>query len=78
YDQSKNFENQLKDDDLKGWDDIVIRIKQNLTPESVLFRHAIRVSIVLFIGYVFVQLTNIEYGYWILLTALFVSQPNFN
>jgi uncharacterized membrane protein (TIGR01666 family) len=78
YDQSKNLENQLKDDDLKGWDDIVIRIKQNLTPESVLFRHAIRVSIVLFIGYVFVQLTNIEYGYWILLTALFVSQPNFN
>ncbi|MFW1735885.1 YccS family putative transporter [Acinetobacter sp. ULE_I001] len=78
YDQSKNFENQLKDDDLKGWDDIAIRIKQNLTPESVLFRHAIRVSIVLFIGYIFVQLTNIEYGYWILLTALFVSQPNFN
>ncbi len=77
-DQSKHIENQLKDDDLKGWDDIVIRIKQHLTPESVLFRHAIRVSIVLFFGYVFVQLTNIEYGYWILLTALFVSQPNFN
>ena len=44
----------------------------------MLFRHAIRVSIVLFFGYVFVQLTNIQYGYWILLTALFVSQPNFN
>ncbi len=44
----------------------------------MLFRHAIRLSVVLFIGYVFVQLTNIEYGYWILLTALFVSQPNFN
>ena len=78
FDQSKHLENQLKDDDLKGWDDIVIRVKQHLTPESVLFRHAIRVSIVLFIGYVFVQLTNIEYGYWVLLTALFVSQPNFN
>ncbi|MEG0344807.1 MAG: YccS family putative transporter, partial [Acinetobacter sp.] len=77
-DQSKHIEHQLKDDDLKGWDDIFIRIKQNLTPESVLFRHAIRVSIVLFIGYVFIQMTNIEYGYWVLLTALFVSQPNFN
>lgn len=77
-DQSKHIENQLKDDDLKGWDDIVSRVKQHLTPESVLFRHAIRVSIVLFIGYVFVQVTQIEYGYWILLTALFVSQPNFN
>ncbi|AXY57495.1 TIGR01666 family membrane protein [Acinetobacter chinensis] len=77
-DKTRHIEHQLKDDDLKGWDDIVIRIKQNLSPESVLFRHAIRVSIVLFIGYIFVQLTGIEYGYWILLTALFVSQPNFN
>ena len=78
FDKAKHIEHQLKDDDLKGWDDMVIRIKQHLTPESVLFRHAIRVSIVLLIGYIFVQLTNIEYGYWILLTALFVSQPNFN
>lgn len=77
-DRHKYAENQLKDDDLKGWEDIVARIKQNLTPESVLFRHAIRVSLVLFIGYVFVQITEIEYGYWVLLTALFVSQPNFN
>ena len=44
----------------------------------MLFRHAVRVSIVLLIGYVFVQVSNIEYGYWVLLTALFVSQPNFN
>ncbi|WP_353143564.1 YccS family putative transporter [Acinetobacter pragensis] len=78
FDKAKHIENQLKDDDLKGWDDIVIRIKQHLTPESVLFRHAVRVSLVLFIGYIFVQLTDIQYGYWILLTALFVSQPNFN
>lgn len=74
----KHIENQLKDDDLKGWDDIKVRIKQHLTPESVLFRHAIRLSIVLLISYIFVQVSNIEYGYWILLTALFVSQPNFN
>ncbi|NNH87208.1 YccS family putative transporter [Acinetobacter terrae] len=78
FDKAKHIENQLKDDDLKGWNDVLIRIKQHLTPESVLFRHAIRVSIVLLIGYIFVQVTNIEYGYWILLTALFVSQPNFN
>ena len=77
-DKSKHIEQQLIDDDLKSWDDIVIRIKQHLTPESVLFRHAIRLSIVLLIGYIFVQVTNIQYGYWILLTALFVMQPNFN
>ncbi|ENX39461.1 YccS family putative transporter [Acinetobacter sp. NIPH 2100] len=75
---AQHAENQLKDDDLKGWNDILVRVKQHLTPESVLFRHAIRLSIVLFIGYLFIQLTNIAYGYWILLTALFVCQPNFN
>ncbi|MCR4530004.1 YccS family putative transporter [Acinetobacter venetianus] len=75
---AQQAENQLKDDDLKGVNDIIIRIKQHLSPESVLFRHAVRLSIVLFIGYVFIQLTNISYGYWILLTALFVCQPNFN
>lgn len=77
-DNAQQPEHQLKDDDIKGMKDIVVRIKQNLTPESVLFRHAIRLSIVLFIGYVFIQMTNIAYGYWILLTALFVCQPNFN
>lgn len=77
-DKNKYIENQLKDDDLKGWEDIVARIRQNLTPESVLFRHAIRLSCVLLVSYIFVQITNIEYGYWVLLTALFVSQPNFN
>lgn len=75
---AQQVENQLKDDDLKGWKDIQVRVQQHLTPESVLFRHAVRLSIVLLIGYVFIQLTQIEYGYWILLTALFVCQPNFN
>lgn len=75
---STKQEHQLKDDDLKGFTDIKIRILQHLTPESVLFRHAVRLSIVLFSSYLFVQMTDIKYGYWILLTALFVSQPNFN
>lgn len=73
-----SVEEQLKDDDLKGWQDIKVRITQNLTPESVLFRHAIRLSLVLFMGYIFVQYTDIQYGYWILLTSVFVVQPNFN
>ncbi|WP_288387799.1 YccS family putative transporter [uncultured Acinetobacter sp.] len=77
-DKVKQIDHQLKDDDLKGWNDIIVRIRQNLTPESVLFRHAVRLSVVLVVGYIFVQTTDIQYGYWILLTALFVCQPNFN
>ncbi|RYY77783.1 MAG: TIGR01666 family membrane protein [Moraxellaceae bacterium] len=69
---------QLRDDSLQGVTDIWQRIRQNLSPESVLFRHAVRLSLVLLLAYVFIQVTQLEYGYWILLTALFVSQPNFN
>lgn len=76
--QEAQQESPLKDDDLKGWADIFSRVQQNFTPESVLFRHAIRVSLVLFCSYLFIQATNIHYGFWVLLTALFVSQPNFN
>ncbi|MEA9390684.1 YccS family putative transporter [Acerihabitans sp. TG2] len=70
-------ENNLADDKLTGWNDIRLRIKRNLTPESALFRHAVRMSVVLCIGYAFIQLSGLHYGYWILLTSLFVCQPNY-
>lgn len=69
---------QLRDDSLQGFADAWQRIRQNLSPESVLFRHAVRLSLVLLLAYIFIQVTQLDYGYWILLTALFVSQPNFN
>lgn len=71
-------ENELADDSLTGLDDIWQRLKRNLTPESALFRHAVRMSVVLCVGYAFIQLTGLQHGYWILLTSLFVCQPNYN
>jgi len=68
----------LSNDGLTGWADIRLRISSHLTPESALFRHAIRMSLLLCTGYVFIQLTGLHHGYWILLTSLFVCQPNYN
>ena len=76
--QPQSTENELADDSLTGLDDIWQRLKRNLTPESALFRHAVRMSVVLCIGYAFIQLTGLQHGYWILLTSLFVCQPNYN
>ncbi|WP_413734433.1 YccS family putative transporter [Sodalis sp. RH21] len=70
-------ENNLADDKLTGWSDIRLRISRNLSPESALFRHAVRMSLVLCVGYAFIQLSGLRYGYWILLTSLFVCQPNY-
>lgn len=80
--QSVNTEsaqdNALAEDKLAGPKDIWLRISHNLTPQSVLFRHAVRMSIVLCIGYAIIQLADLKNGYWIMLTSLFVCQPNYN
>ena len=68
----------LSSEGLTGWSDIRLRFSRHLTPESSLFRHAVRMSLVLCIGYAFIQLTGLERGYWILLTSLFVCQPGYN
>ncbi|MEB6379045.1 YccS family putative transporter [Leclercia adecarboxylata] len=71
-------ENQLADDSLHGFSDMWLRLSRNFSPESALFRHAVRMSVVLCIGYAFIQVTGLDHGYWILLTSLFVCQPNYN
>ncbi|RWR01988.1 membrane protein [[Pantoea] beijingensis] len=73
-----NSENSLSSEGLTGWSDIKLRISRHLTPESALFRHAVRMSLVLCVGYAFIQLADLQRGYWILLTSLFVCQPNYN
>ncbi|MBW7982444.1 YccS family putative transporter [Enterobacillus tribolii] len=71
-------ENTLSDDRLNGWSDMMLRIRRHLTPQSALFRHAVRMSLVLVTGYAFIQFAGLTHGYWILLTSLFVCQPNYN
>lgn len=71
-------ESQLADDSPRGLADMWLRLSRNFTPESALFRHAVRMSVVLCIGYAFIQITGLQHGYWILLTSLFVCQPNYN
>ncbi|KFD19208.1 YccS family putative transporter [Yokenella regensburgei] len=71
-------ENLLADDRLHGFSDIRSRLGRNMAPESALFRHAVRMSLVLCAGYAIIQFTGMHHGYWILLTSLFVCQPNYN
>ncbi|HBR1003813.1 TPA: YccS family putative transporter [Klebsiella quasipneumoniae subsp. quasipneumoniae] len=73
-----NTETLLADDRLGGLNDILLRLQRNMSPESALFRHAVRMSLVLCAGYAFIQFTGLQHGYWILLTSLFVCQPNYN
>ena len=56
-----------------GWD----RIRLQLTPRSFRFRHALRLSCALLMGYAVVHAMHPGHGYWILLTTLLVCQPSY-
>ncbi|WP_422655624.1 YccS family putative transporter [Leminorella grimontii] len=71
-------DNTLADDKIAGLQDIKARFAQHLTPQSTLFRHAVRMSLVLCLGYAIIQFAHLQNGYWIMLTSLFVCQPNYN
>ena len=53
------------------------RIRLQLTPTSLLFRHALRMAIALVAGYAVLHAIHPEQGYWVLLTTVFVCQPNY-
>ncbi|RRV14293.1 TIGR01666 family membrane protein [Stutzerimonas xanthomarina] len=55
----------------------VNRIRLQLTPTSLLFRHALRMTIALVCGYAVLHAIHPEQGYWVLLTTVFVCQPNY-
>ncbi len=71
-------ETLLADDRLGGLSDISAAPAAQYVARVGPFRHAVRMSLVLCAGYAFIQFTGLQHGYWILLTSLFVCQPNYN
>ena len=53
-------------------------IPENLTFKSSTFRHALRVAIVMFLGFVVSKVLPFSHSYWILLTILVISKPAFS
>ncbi|WP_026878958.1 YccS family putative transporter [Ignatzschineria larvae DSM 13226] len=69
---------------------VIERLKMHLTPESEIYRHAIRMGFVMGVGYLIILLGTGIHQYlfpdtpmttrifWIVLTAIFVCQPNYS
>lgn len=53
------------------------RIRAQLTLNSALMRHALRLSLVLLLAFGVMQATQDPHGYWIVLTVVFASQPQY-
>lgn len=70
-------ENQLSDTSPHSLKNMGRKVLDNLNTDSIIFRHAIRMSAALTAGYLIIQTFQLSLGYWIILTTLFVCQPNF-
>ena len=69
---------QIYEVQITGLKNIVAAILENCTFESQLFRHAVRLSLVVLLCCSIVEFFQFNLGYWILLTAVFVCQPNYS
>ncbi|MBD8492899.1 TIGR01666 family membrane protein [Pseudomonas syringae] len=70
-------DSSLLDRSPRTFKDVWSRLRQHLTPTSLLFRHALRLPLALSIGYAMVHLIHPTNGYWIILTTVFVCQPSY-
>ncbi len=61
----------------KGIKQHLLRIRNECRLDSSLFRHAVRLSIALTLGYGLILAMNQPGGFWIMLTTLFVCQPGY-
>jgi YccS/YhfK family integral membrane protein len=57
----------------EGWQ----RLRAQWHLSSALMRHALRMSLALMVGYGVMLATGDQYGFWILLTIVFVCQPKY-
>ena len=75
--QPINDDNELAESEIRSVREGYQRIVNQLNLKSLLFRHAIRMATALTLGYACLSFLHLDRGYWILLTTLFVCQPNY-
>lgn len=67
----------LFDREIHTFKEAYICIKQNLSFTSLVFRHALRLATALTLGYGVMLWLHPQYGFWILLTTVFVCRPSY-
>ncbi|OJH81233.1 MAG: TIGR01666 family membrane protein [Stenotrophomonas maltophilia] len=72
-----NVDTRLRDSNPHTLREMGVRVRQQLTPGSVLFRHGLRMALALIAGFVAIHLFNAQNGSWVLLTIVFVCRPSF-
>lgn len=68
----------LRDDSPQTLNEAWLRLRQHFKPASRRFRHGLRLSAALTAGYALLSALSLPQGYWVMLTTVFVCQPNFS
>ena len=72
-----DLDTSLLDPAARSLREVFQRIRLQLTPTSLLFRHGLRMALALMAGYGVLHLIHPVNGYWILLTTVFVCRPQY-
>ncbi|MET0290047.1 MAG: YccS family putative transporter [Pseudoxanthomonas sp.] len=72
-----NIDTRLRDSSPHTLREMAVRIGQQFSLKSVLFRHGLRMAIALVAGYGVMTALHADHGYWILLTIAFTCRPNY-
>jgi len=75
--QRMPVDSALQDSQPRTLDQFRKRLLAQMRMNSPLLRHAIRLSVALLTGYALMLITGDGYGFWILLTIVFVCQPHY-
>jgi YccS/YhfK family integral membrane protein len=70
-------DSSLLNRNVHGLSDAWARVRAHLKLSSPVFRHAVRLSLALSVGYLVIVRTGDRYGLWILLTIVFVCLPQY-
>jgi len=54
------------------------KLRKVLSPHNNTFKHAVRISVSLLFAFIILQVLQLEHGFWLPLTVLFVCQPSFS
>lgn len=76
--QTDSEQTRIMREDRGDWRHIASLLRCHLNFDSPVFRHAVRLAIVVFVCIALVESLRLPMGYWILLTAVFVCQPNYS
>ncbi|PHK97930.1 FUSC family protein [Neolewinella marina] len=52
-------------------------LRKHLSKDSPIFRHAVRLSVVVLLGYLFGRYFALQNAYWIILTVVVIMRPNY-